>query len=248
MNLMEILLALAFLLVAILYSSVGHAGGTGYLTSMALLGFSPESMKPTAIVLNIVVGAIGLFRFASAGHIKLRNVLPFAIASIPAVYFATKMHFTAPSYALVLGILIMIGAIGMFAQAERADTLDARAAVNKMPMLAAIFAGGCIGLFSAMTGTGGAVILTPLILLAGWMPTREAFGTSVVIVWLNSLLAFWMLEAPTYPSQLPYWAIIVAIGALIGTQLGIRVLSTRTLRWMVGAVMVIGAARLLLLG
>ena len=184
-------------------------------------------MKPTAIVLNIVVGAI---------------------ASIPAVYFATKMHFTAPSYALVLGILIMIGAIGMFAQAERADTLDARAAVNKMPMLAAIFAGGCIGLFSAMTGTGGAVILTPLILLAGWMPTREAFGTSVVIVWLNSLLAFWMLEAPTYPSQLPYWAIIVAIGALIGTQLGIRVLSTRTLRWMVGAVMVIGAARLLLLG
>lgn len=243
----EFLLALAFLLVAILYSAVGHAGGTGYLTAMALTGMAPENMKPTALILNLVVGTIGLIQFGRSGHIKLSNVLPFALASLPTVWVASRLHFAAPGFTLILGILVMVGAIGIFAQAERAEALDSRAKTTHMPFFGALFTGGCIGLFSVMTGTGGAVLLTPLILLAGWMPSREAFGTSVVIVWLNSLLALWLLETPSYPPALPTWSAVVAVGAIIGTYLSLKKFSARTLRWMLGAVMVIAAARMLLL-
>ena len=74
----EILLALLFFAVAVLYSSVGHAGASGYIAAMALLGFAPEQMRPTALALNLLVGGIGLLRFWRGGHVRWRNVLPFA--------------------------------------------------------------------------------------------------------------------------------------------------------------------------
>mgnify|MGYP003444468241 FL=1 len=85
-------LALLFLLVATLYSSVGHAGASGYLAAMALLGLAPEQMRPTALVLNLLVGGIGLYRFWRGGFVRWRNILPFVLASAPAAYFAAQIE------------------------------------------------------------------------------------------------------------------------------------------------------------
>jgi uncharacterized protein len=241
-------LALLFLLVAALYSSVGHAGASGYLAAMALLGLAPEQMRPTALVLNLLVGGIGLYRFWRGGFVRWRNILPFVLASAPASYFAAQIKLPEDRYSLLLAGVLLVAAIGVFRSAARAETDDRQAIDRQVPWSIGLCVGGAIGTLSGLTGTGGAIFLTPLLLFAHWMPTRDASGTSVVFVWINSLtaLAGLLRSEQTLPDALPLWLGAVAVGALIGTQLGLRWLPVRGLRYALGAVLLIAAAKLLL--
>ncbi|HEY4555314.1 MAG TPA: sulfite exporter TauE/SafE family protein [Lysobacter sp.] len=244
----ELLLALLFLAVASLYSSVGHAGASGYIAAMALLGLAPEQIRPTALALNLLVGGIGLARFWRAGHVRWRNVLPFVLASAPAAYFAAQVRLPPERYALLLGLVLLVAAAGVLRTAQRAESDDAAAVGRRVPWAAGLLLGGTIGVLSGLTGTGGAIFLTPVLLFAHWMPTREASGTSVAFVWLNSLTALaGLLQATrTLPAALPLWLGAVAIGAFVGTQLGLKWLPVRALRYALVAVLLVAAGKLLL--
>ena len=242
------LLAALFFAVATLYASVGHAGASGYIASMALLGFAPEQVRPTALALNLLVGGIGLLRWWRGGHVHWRNVLPFVLASAPAAYLAAQVTLPRESYSMLLGAVLLVAAFGVFRHAARAEQEDAQTAGRRVPWLAALAAGGVIGVLSGLTGTGGAIFLTPLLLFARWMPTRDASGTSVAFVWINSLTAMAGLlqSGQSLPPVLPLWMCAVALGALLGTQFGLRWLPVRGLRLALGAVLLIAAGKLLL--
>jgi uncharacterized protein len=243
----EIYLALLFLVVAILYSSVGHAGASGYLAAMALLGFAPEQMRPTALALNILVGSIGLYRFYRADLIDTKKVLPFVITSAPCAFFAAKHPIAKESYSLLLSILLLFAAIAVFRSAFTIKKMASELPSKKIFWPAAAVAGAAIGILSGLTGTGGAIFLTPLLLFAHWASTREASGISVAFVFVNSLTALaglWQGGAQ-FPEALPSWLISVAIGALIGTQLGIHRLPTQSLRYALSIVLLIAAGKLL---
>ena len=248
MNGEAVLLAGLFLLVATLYSSVGHAGASGYLAAMALVGLAPEQMRPTALALNLLVGGIGLYRFWRGGYVRWRNILPFVLASAPAAYFAAQIELPKDSYSMLLAGVLLVAAIGVFRSAARAEAEDLRAGDRQVPWVIGLIVGGIIGTLSGLTGTGGAIFLTPLLLFAHWMPTREASGTSVAFVWINSLtaLAGLLQSEQTLPTMLPLWLGAVAIGALIGTQLGLKWLPVRGLRIALGLVLLIAAGKLLL--
>lgn len=243
----ELLLATLFFIVAALYSSVGHAGASGYIASMALLGFAPEQMRPTALALNLLVGGIGLLRFGRGGHVHWRNVLPFVLGSAPAAFLAARIDLPEDSYSLLLGIVLVVAAAGIFRSAGRAQSDDAAASGRRVPWAIGLAVGAAIGVLSGLTGTGGAIFLTPLLLFAHWMPTREASGTSVAFVWINSLtgLAGLLHAGGALPSALPLWLGVVAVGALLGTQLGLRWLPVRALRHALGLVLLIAAGKLL---
>jgi len=244
----EILLALLFFAVAVLYSSVGHAGASGYIAAMALLGFAPDQMRPTALALNLLVGGIGLFRFWRGGHVRWHNVLPFVLASAPAAFFAAQVKLPADSYSLLLGLVLLVAAAGVFRSASRAESDDIESIGRRVPWLPGLLIGATIGVLSGLTGTGGAIFLTPLLLFARWMPTREASGTSVAFVWINSLtgLAGLLHASGTLPQALPMWLVAVALGAVLGTQLGLRWMPVKALRHALGVVLVIAALKLLL--
>lgn len=244
----ELILAFLLLLVATLYSSVGHAGASGYIAAMALLGMAPEQIRPTALALNLLVGGIGLLRFWRNGHVRWRNVLPFVLASAPAAFFAAQVKLPRDSYSMLLGLVLLVAAIGVFRHAASAEKDDALAQGRRVPWLPGLVVGGGIGILSGLTGTGGAIFLTPLLLFAHWMPTREASGTSVAFVWINSLtaLAGLLHSTGTLPSALPAWLAAVAVGALIGTQLGLKWVPVRGLRYLLAVVLVIAAGKLLL--
>jgi uncharacterized membrane protein YfcA len=243
----DLLLAALLFAVAVLYSSVGHAGASGYIASMALLGFAPEQVRPTALALNLLVGGIGLLRWWRGGHVRWRNVLPFVLASAPAAFLSAQIKLPRESYSLLLGIVLLVAAIGVFRHASRAEAEDAAVQGRKVPWLPGLLVGAAIGILSGLTGTGGAIFLTPLLLFAGWMPTREASGTSVAFVWINSLtgLAGLVHSGQSLPSMLPLWLGVVALGALLGTQLGLQWLPVRGLRRTLGVVLLIAAGKLL---
>ena len=244
----DLLLAALFLAVAVLYSSVGHAGASGYIASMALLGFAPEQVRPTALALNLLVGGIGLFRWWRGGHVRWRNVLPFVLASAPAAFLSAQVTLPKESYSLLLGIVLLVAAVGVFRHASRAEAEDQASNGHTVPWLAGLLVGAAIGVLSGLTGTGGAIFLTPLLLFAHWMPTREASGTSVAFVWINSLtgLAGLLHSGQSLPAMLPWWLGVVAIGALIGTQMGLKWLPVRGLRLALGVVLLIASGKLLL--
>lgn len=243
----DLLLALLFLAVAALYSSVGHAGASGYIAAMALLGFAPEQVRPTALALNLLVGGIGLFRFWRAGFVLPRNVLPFVLASAPAAFFAAQVQLARQSYSLLLGLVLLVAAAGIFRSAAHAEGEDSRAVGRRVPWPAGLAIGAAIGVLSGLTGTGGAIFLTPLLLFAHWMPTRMASGTSVAFVWVNSLTALaGLLHAEgSLPAALPLWLAVVAVGALLGTQLGLKWLPVKALRIALGVVLLVAAGKLL---
>jgi uncharacterized membrane protein YfcA len=244
----EIVLALIFLAVAVLYSSVGHAGASGYLAAMALLGFAPEQMRPTALALNILVGSIGLVRFYRAGLIDYKKVLPFVLASAPCAFFAAKYPIAKEHYSLLLGLFLIFAALAVFKTGLSLSTQEDEHKTRPIFLPLAVIIGAAIGLLSGLTGTGGAIFLTPILLLARWAPTREAAGISVAFVLINSFTALTGLRiaGASFPDALPYWLIAVAIGALIGTQLGIHRLPVRYLRIALGLVLLIAAGKLLL--
>ena len=240
-------LAGLFFLVAALYSSVGHAGASGYLASMALLGFAPEQMRPTALTLNILVGGIGLLRFHKAGLVPWRKVLPFVLASIPAAFLAAQWKVPKETYSLLLGMLLLAAAIGAWRSGQLLAQSGEHTTSKSPPWLAALAAGAAIGCLSGITGTGGAIFLTPLLLAMGWAHTREASGLSVAFVWLNSLAAIMGLlrTEQSFPDALPFWLLAVAAGALLGTQLGIQRWPAHRLRKSLAVVLLIAAGKLL---
>ena len=241
------LLGALFFIVAVLYSSVGHAGASGYIAAMALLGFAPDAVRPTALALNLLVGGIGLFRWWRGGHVRWRNVLPFVLASAPAAFLAAQVTLSRGSYSLLLGLVLLVAAVGVFRSASQALALDAQSEGRRVPWIAGLLVGAAIGVLSGLTGTGGAIFLTPLLLFARWMPTRDASGTSVAFVWINSLtgLAGLLHATGTLPTMLPLWLGIVAIGALLGSQLGLRWLPVKQLRYALSLVLLVAAGKLL---
>src|SRR5262249_29644279 len=104
-------IAALILIVALLYSTVGHAGASGYLAAMALFSISPLVMKPTALVLNILVAVIGTIRFYRAGFFSWRVFWPFVITSIPASFIGGSLTLPVPIYKSIVGIVLLYSAV-----------------------------------------------------------------------------------------------------------------------------------------
>jgi uncharacterized protein len=243
-----IALALAFALVAALYSSVGHAGATGYLALMALAGLAPEVMRPTALALNVVVAAVGTYRYAHAGLTSGRALLPLAAASAPLALFGGSLQLPLSGYRTLVGAVLLASAAVLAWRAWRgADSTQAAEPPPRMPVPAALLAGGAIGLLSGLTGTGGGIFLSPLLLLAGWAGPRRTAGLAAPFILLNSVagLAGVHLGAAPWPAGIGVLALAVLAGGLVGTRLGTQRLPSRALVALLAAVLLVASAKLL---
>lgn len=241
------MLAGLLLIIAVLYSAVGHAGASGYIAAMTLSGLPVQDIRPSALALNLVVGSIGLFRFARAGQVPWRSVLPLVAASAPMAWVGARLALPAHVYGWALGGLLIASALALWVTAPKALATD-DTVLPHVPLLPGLGAGAAIGLVSGITGTGGAIFLTPLLIFLRWAPTRMASGISVAFVLANSLLglAGLLSTGASLSSSLPLWIAAVVIGALIGTQLGIRVLPVGPLRRVLSVVLLIAAGKLIL--
>lgn len=239
-----IVLAVAILVMAVLYSSVGHAGASGYLAVMALAGLAPTVMKPTALTLNILVALIATFRFYRAGYFSWRILLPFALSSIPFAFLGGALTLPGPVYQKVVGLALLFAAFRLWMHAvARAD-----AEAKPVPLPAAVALGAGIGLLSGITGVGGGIFLSPILLLAGWAETRQASGVAAAFILVNSVagLAGHLASVRNVPDSIYLWGAAAIVGGLVGTELGRRRLATVTLRRVLSAVLVVAGLKMML--
>jgi uncharacterized membrane protein YfcA len=235
-------MTLAMFLVALLYSSVGHAGASAYLAAMALVGVPAATMRPTALVLNLFVASIVVMRFSRAGHLPWRDLAPLAAGSIPAAFLGGSIDLPGEVYRPLVALVLLVGAWRLATAAAPDDDGDGRG----VPLLGGAAAGATIGLLAGLTGTGGGIFLTPLLVLAAWTGTREAAGLSGAFILVNSLsgLAGLLLGGVSLPSEMPLWVGAVLAGGLIGSWLGAARFSILNLRRVLALVLVIAAVKL----
>lgn len=240
---MILMIAALMALAAALYTSVGHAGASGYLAIMALFAVAPATMRPTALVLNIIVASLTTFRFARAGQINPRLLLLFVLGAFPAAFVAGGISLPGSIYRPIVGLVLWIAALRFFWPRELAS-LDAP---KPPPPIVAIGSGAGIGFLSGLTGTGGGIFLSPLILFFGWESVRRTSGTSAAFILCVSIagLAGNLSSVGGLPRELPYFMAAVVIGALIGTRLGLSILPTGRLLQALGCVLVIAGAKLI---
>lgn len=241
------ILAIAILVVAVLYSSVGHAGASGYLAVMALANVAPAVMKPTALVLNLLVGTIATVRFARAGHFSLATWLPFALASIPMAFVGGAVQLPVRTFRVLVGLVLLVAAAQLLR--SKADSERAASSVRRPPFGVGLVAGAGLGLLAGLTGTGGGIFLSPLLLFAGWAGTRETGGVTAPFVVVNSAagLAGNLSSVQALPPEVALWAPVAFVGALAGSELGARRVAPRTFRRLLGLVLVVAGLKLLLL-
>lgn len=241
------MLASAFFLVALLYSSVGHAGASGYLASMALLGISSETMRPTALVLNILVASFAVYRFSRAGFFNWRSLWPFLAGSVPLAAVGGAWKLADHDYYSIVGVALLASAVALLWRASNEQPSAPQAQVS-IPLTPALFIGAVIGLLSGLTGTGGGIFLSPIVLLAGWAGPKETSGISAPFILINSTVALFAgtLAWAALPVELPGLALAALAGAVAGTWLGLQKVSARALLVALAAVLVVAAGKLFL--
>ena len=238
------LLALLILALAMLYSSVGHAGASGYLAAMALFGVAPAVMKPTALTLNICVATIATVKFYRAGCISLRLLWPFVAASMPFAFVGGYLTLPGHWYKTIVGVVLLVAAYRLFRSAHEAAK---HTEVKRIPLWAALLSGAVIGLLSGLTGTGGGIFLSPLLLLMGWAETRQASGLSAAFILVNSTAGLLgnVSSIGALPGSIFVFAPAAIVGGLIGAEYGSKRVAGANLRRLLAVVLVIAGLKLI---
>lgn len=234
------LLPALLFVVAALYASVGHGGASGYLAAMALLSVAPESMRPAALLLNVLVSGLALFSFARQGHFRFALLWPFALAAVPLAYLGGAQTLPGEWYRPLVGAALLYAALTLLLRPPRERTPRPLNPAVGLPV------GGALGYLSGLLGVGGGIFLSPLMLFAGWGTARQVSAAAAAFVLLNSLAGLAGLGVSALPEGLWLWAVAAGAGGLLGATLGSRHLPRRAIFAALAAVLVVAGLKMLL--
>ena len=228
--------------VALLYSSVGHAGASGYIAVMSLLSVAPAEIKPIALTLNVLVASIGTWQFWRAGHFSWSLFWPFALLSVPLAFVGGYLNLPSHLFKIMVGSVLLLSALQFLLRPP------AESEPRTLPRPLALSVGGALGLLSGLTGTGGGIFLTPLLIFMRWAKTKSAAAVSAPFILLNS--ASGLLGNISATSKYPtfVWTLVVAaiLGGTIGSYAGSRRLPHGVIKRLLAVVLTIAGFKLIL--
>lgn len=230
-------------IISFLYASVGHGGASGYLALMVLFSFAPETMKPTALLLNLFVAGISFYYFYRAGYFNKKLFLSFAIASIPLAFLGGTIEVDANIYKKILAILLVFAILKMLNVFGKENHN-----IKTVKLWQGLLVGGIIGFFSGLIGIGGGIILTPIILILHWGNMKEAAAVSALFIWVNSAsgLIGQLSSGVTLNKESFFLVAIALVGGMFGGYVGSKKLNNQKLRYMLAFVLAIASFKLFL--
>lgn len=240
---MEVVFLILVLLVAFLYSSVGHGGASGYLALMAIFSIEPMLMKSSALVLNIVVSSIAFVSFYKGGHFKWKLLWPFAITSIPMSYLGAISHINALYYKPILAICLLCGIFRMLYKPKE-NFINTK----EIPIGAGLSIGLVLGYISGLIGIGGGIILSPLLLIYRWANTKETAAVSAMFILLNSISGFLGLSTTSisFNSEILGMMVMAIIGGMAGSFAGSFKFQHINLKYALAMVLLIASIKLII--
>ena len=238
-----LVIAILFFVGAALYASVGHGGASSYLAVMGLFSLAPSVMKPTALALNIMVAAVATFKFYRAGLFSWRLFWPFAVVSIPAAFIGGATMLPARTYKILVGVVLLYAAVWMFRSSLRPLNKE----THPPPLWAALVTGVAIGFLSGLTGVGGGIFLSPVILYMGWAETRATSGVAAPFILVNSIagLLGHFSSVAQLPPSIPIWGVAAVLGGWIGATYGSKRAPAPVLRQLLSLVLIVAGVKLI---
>jgi len=229
--------------IAVLYSTVGHGGASGYLALMGLFHFTPEVMRPSALVLNIVVSLIAAWQYSRTEKINFKLLFWLLAGSLPAAFLGAMINLDTDIYKKILGIIVLIHSLQMFGLFAKISFKN----IYPSPV-PVFFAGSAIGFISGIIGIGGGIFLSPLLIITGWASIRQTTLISACFICLNSFagLGGLMINGIIFSNILYIWLSIAICGGLLGSWLGSRKLSPLNLKKILGLVLFVAGVKLIL--
>ncbi len=233
-----------FFIIALLYSSVGHGGASGYLAVLSFFSFVPMQMSTTALILNLLVAGTSFISFCRAGHFSAKLTYPFLITSVLAAFLGGMIIVSPRAYSLLLAVVLLFAAFRLIIEIRPAPEIS----VSKFPsLLVALPVGAGIGLISGIVGVGGGIFLSPLILFMKWAYPKQTSATSACFILVNSLAG--LLGRFTGGSleigMLAPFVFTAFLGGLVGSYMGANLLSGSILRRILGVILLIASYKLL---
>jgi len=228
-------------IVAFLYASVGHGGASGYLALMALFAFAPETMKPTALLLNLFVAGIAFVHYYHAGFFNAKLFVAFALASIPLAFVGGMIEVEAGIYKKILAVLLIFAILKMLNVFGKESIV-----IRNIKIWQGLLVGGIIGFFSGLIGIGGGIILTPVILLLHWGKMKEAAAVSALFIWVNSAsgLAGQLTGGAKISAQAFILVGLALFGGFFGSYYGSKKFNSNKLRYLLAFVLIIASVKL----
>ena len=238
------LLAGLFFAAALLYSSVGHAGASAYLAAMALAGVAPQEMRPIALLLNILVSSLGAYKFYRAGYFRWRLFWPFAVVSIPMAYAGGAITLPGQAYKILVGVVLLYAAWQLWRSGKSGDEMRT---VREPPLGWAMAIGAAMGLLAGLTGVGGGIFLSPLLLMLGWAGTKQTSAVAAPFILVNSvsgLAAGFVAKGAALPSYVWILAAAVLVGGWLGAEYGSRRFANPLVRRVLAVVLAVAGAKM----
>jgi uncharacterized membrane protein YfcA len=238
----HLLLAACMFLGAALYTSVGHAGASAYIAFMALFSVAPAVMRPTALTLNILVASFTSFRYARAGLFRWRIVWPFMLGALPFAFLGGGIELPGHYYRPIVGAVLIIAGLRLLWLKQ----LNASRVLRDPPVGIGMLLGAGIGFLSGLTGTGGGIFLSPIIIFLGWSDLRTASGVAALFIFGNSVAGLLgnLAMVRSLPGELPIYVVAVMLGAMVGTTFGTKFATTYIQRAL-GLVLIIAGMKLI---
>lgn len=234
------------LVAAFLYASVGHGGASAYIAAMAIAGIAPAEMRPIALVLNVLVSSLATWKFWRAGHFRWNLFWPFAAISIPAAYLGGAITLPGTAYKVLVGLVLLYAGWQLWWSARAGEELRP---VRRLPVALAMVIGAVLGILSGLTGVGGGIFLSPLLLLFGWAGTKQTSAVAAPFILVNSLaaLAAGFARNPALPPDYAGWLMVaVLIGGWLGAEYGSRRFANPLIRQVLAVVLAIAGGKMVL--
>jgi uncharacterized membrane protein YfcA len=232
-------------LVAFLYASVGHGGASGYLALMALFSFSPEVMKPTALLLNLFVSLTAFIQFYRGNYFIKKIFLPLALASIPMAFVGGLLVLDGALYKKILGLLLLIP-VARFLLFNNTPASEQKKSSTPLSLLI----GAAIGFLSGLIGIGGGIILSPVLLFLKWTDQKQTAAISALFIFVNSLagLAGQYTKGIQFSSTMIGYVLVAFAGGLLGAYLGAIKFNQTILKNILAFVLLLAAVKLIFTG
>ena len=240
------LLAAGMLLAAFAYASVGHGGASAYLAAMALAGIAPQEMRPIALLLNIVVSSLATYKFHRAGHFRWRLFWPFAMVSIPLAYVGGAITLPGHAYKVLVGLVLVYAAWQLWRSGRGGEEMRP---LREPPLPAAMAIGAAMGLLAGLTGVGGGIFLSPVLLMLGWAGTKQTSAVAAPFILVNSLAglaATFVAKSAALPTYVWILAAAVLAGGWLGAEYGSRRFANRVVRRVLAAVLALAGGKMVL--
>ena len=239
------LLAAGMLLAAFGYAAVGHGGASAYIAAMALAGIAPAEMRPIALALNVLVAALGSWKFHRAGYFRWRLFWPFAVVSIPMAYLGGAISLPGHAYKILVGVVLVYAAWQLWLSGKRGEEMRE---VREPPLGWAMAIGATMGLLAGLTGVGGGIFLSPLLLMLGWAGTKQTSAVAAPFILVNSLAglaAIFVSKSAALPSYVAILAPAVLVGGWLGAEYGSRRFANPVVRRVLAVVLALAGAKMI---